>query len=401
MHPFPLRRRMRPRPAGPRVRRRAGFTLLEMVVSMTLLLAVLAIATNMYSQQNVLVTSQAGRLEALQSARFALTAIERELRMAGAGTVPAQPMLVAAGPRVIAFNVNLVSDRPRSEDTKPVYNNEDADPLAVRVFQVGDAITLPTTTDAYPDSTYRETMGAPSEAETIMFWVERDPQSPVATDHILWRRVNATKPEIIARNIQVGPGDTVFHFYKFNTQGAPVGISQALQPMLHLHKEHGAATDTGRLGGLIDSVRAVRVRLRSAVTDVNGERTVRQVESMVRVMNAGLSRRTTCGEAPLGVSPSAVALTAANGVRSVRLSWSKSIDETAGERDVERYAIYRRPSSQPAFGEPLSSIPAGQSSYEWNDTEVVTGEQWVYGVASVDCSPRSSSITSTLLVIIP
>jgi hypothetical protein len=68
---------------------------------------------------------------------------------------------------------------------------------------------------------------------------------------------------------------------------------------------------------------------------------------------------------------------------------------------VERYAIYRRLSSAPAFSEPIASIPAGQGSYIFADTDVRSGESWIYGIASQDCTPMSSSISSTTAVTVP
>lgn len=386
-------------PTRPARRPRRGFTLVEMVVSMTILLAVMAIAASLFSRQASAVAGQAGRLDALQNARFALTTIERELRMAGAGTVDAQPILVLASPTALAFNVNLVS--ADTTDLYAVYRNPDADLAATGVFRVAERLELPGTTDLYPDTTYQAATGVPSAAETVTFWLERDPQGASADEHILYRRVNATAPEVVARGILVAPFDTVFHYMRLTGQGTLAGISQAVQPMLHTAPTHGSTADTARFGGLIDSVRAVRVRFRAAFTDTQGRRTVRSVESFIRVMNAGLSRRTTCGEQPLGVPAGAVVTTDANGVRVVRVTWGRSLDEGAGERDVERYAIYRRAAAAAEYGEPLASVPAGQPTYQFIDTQVRSGESWVYGVAALDCTPRSSSVGITPAVVIP
>ena len=69
---------------------------------------------------------------------------------------------------------------------------------------------------------------------------------------------------------------------------------------------------------------------------------------------------------------------------------------------MERYALYRRLSGQPGtMSEPFASIPAGLESYSFTDTDVRSGEQWIYGVASQDCTPSISSVTSASAVTIP
>jgi prepilin-type N-terminal cleavage/methylation domain-containing protein len=384
------------RAAAPRPRR--GFTLLEVLVSMTILAAVMATGIRLFSVQSKAVTDNAGRLDALQTARFALSTIERELRMAGAGTVDAQPMLVLASPTAIAFNVNLVSRD--TTDEAAVYQNPDAEPAAVRVFPRAAAMVLPGTSDIYPDTTYMAAAGVASSAETILYYVERDSAASDPLEHVLYRRVNETAPVVVARGLLVGPGDTVFHYLRLDDLGNRVPIPQARQPMLHLNAIHGSPTDTGRLGGLIDSVRTVRIRFRAAYTSQN-TRSVRMVESVVRLMNAGLMRRTTCGEAPIGTSAVATPTFDANGVPIVQITWNRSLDENAGERDVEMYAVYRRDATATGFGEPLVSVPAGQAVNSFVDTNVRSGEAFTYGIAALDCTPKSSSITATSTVLVP
>ena len=86
-------------------------------------------------------------------------------------------------------------------------------------------------------------------------------------------------------------------------------------------------------------------------------------------MNAGLLHHTTCGQPPIPPTAVTAVATAANGSTipqtyvtiTVR---TKSVDDGAGEKDVERYAIFRRLSTVTTFDdEPIGSVPGGAATY--------------------------------------
>jgi Fibronectin type III domain. len=81
--------------------------------------------------------------------------------------------------------------------------------------------------------------------------------------------------------------------------------------------------------------------------------------------------------------------------RTVTVSWNRSSDDGGGERDIERYAIFRRGVGAAQIGDPISSIPAqvGAYSYSFVDTNVAPGASYVYGVAAQDCTPSVSDIS--------
>ena len=176
-----------------------------MLLSMSLMLAILGMSTQLFRKQSNAVSSQAGRLDAQQNSRFALSAIERELRVAGVGVADAQPILVQAGALAITFNADLVS--PDTGDLGAVYINPDADSAGVDLLRTNEKITLPGTTKLYPDTNYMQNTGVPSNAETISFWLSQDSTSTHSNEYILFRRVNARPPKVVARGIIYDPAD--------------------------------------------------------------------------------------------------------------------------------------------------------------------------------------------------
>ena len=379
------------------VRPRRGMTLVEIMVSMVLLLFVLGASTEFFRRQGTVVAQASGRLEAQQTAQFTLSLLDRELRLAGIGVADMQPTVVQAGGRAVTFNANLVS--AMADDPSAVYVDRDADAALTGVFRSTQKRALPNSGHIYPESTYMKSVGAPSTAETIALWLSPDSSTALPTnDYILWRRVNNGASQLAARGIVLSAGEHFFEYFKPDTAGNPIPIPKSTLPLFHVATVHDSPADTGR-HALVDSIHMVRVRVRVAFVDRAGT-VERQLDHTIRLMNAGLIHRPTCGEPPLGVTPSAVAIVDTLGHPAVRITWSSSADETGGEADVERYGLYRRLAGA-TMGEPFASVPAGLSSYTFTDTDVRSGEQWVYGVTAVDCTPNSSGVTTTTAVTIP
>lgn len=368
---------------------------------MSLMLAILGMSTQLFRKQSNAVSTQAGVLDAQQNSRFALSELERELRVAGVGVADAQPILVQAGAMAITFNADLVS--PDTGDLGAVYINPDADSAGVDLLRTNEKITLPGTTKLYPDTNYMQNSGVPSNAETISFWLSHDSSSTRANEYILFRRVNARPPKVVARGILYDASDPIFTYLKADTAGVLSTVSSALLPIIHTAPIHSAPTDTGK-SALSDSIRQVRVQFTSVFHDPRtGADTKRRLTSTIYLKNAGLIRHATCGQAPLGVAPTAVVTAASPSVPQtyVTISWSPSVDDGHGEKDVERYAIYRRLSTSATFDEPFGSVVGGSSSYSFRDTDLVTGQTWIYGITAQDCSPLSSPMGETSPVVIP
>jgi len=75
----------------------------------------------------------------------------------------------------------------------------------------------------------------------------------------------------------------------------------------------------------------------------------------------------------------------------VQLTWAPATDENSGEKDIERYVVWRRPSTTPDWGDPLVSIPSGLPGYTYVDGSVTIGTTYYYALAAQDCSPALSA----------
>lgn len=371
---------------------RAGYTLMEMLISVTLTMIAIGIAIPFFLTQNRALQSQSGRLDAQLNINFALDAIDRDLRVAGVGITTRQPLLVQAAANAVTFNADLTSTS--LADFATVYYDPDAPANTVSMLWPSSKITLPNSSWLYPDSAYYVSAGVPSSAETISYHVEADPLASGLFR--LMRRVNDAAPRVMARGIKVTPGDPYFRYYKLSATGALVEVSQATLPIRHLPGWHGSPADTAS-AALVDSIVLVRAKFTAVHRDPRYADASRVEERTVRINNAGLVRASTCGDAPL--SPSALTVIA-NGTPQVVLTWTASLDEAAGEKDVERYAIYRRPAGATVFTEPFASIVAGGPG-SFVDSDVKPGESWVYGIASQDCTPALSSMVISPAVVIP
>jgi prepilin-type N-terminal cleavage/methylation domain-containing protein len=376
---------------------RSGFTLLEMIIAMTLIAIVLGLTVPFFRTEVQAFGNVSGRDDAQQNARYGVSMIDRELRVAGIGVVDPQPLIIQAAPYAITFNVDLVT-RDKN-DRGAAYYDPDIDPNGAASLPKTSKVTLPLSAIQYPDSNYSQAAGVPSDAETVSFWVAPDPDPSAKGTYALFRRVNALPPTTVAKALVLPANEPVFRYFKADTLGQLVEIPQASLPIYHSAPIHNSKADTAK-SALTDSIRVVRVRITGQFTDRKGVKNARPVETGVRIMNAGLLHFHTCGDPPIFTS---AVLAVASNVPSTKVvvSWNSSVDQSSGEKDVEQYSIYRRSNANPLFSEPIASIPGGTPSYTFTDTQVQSGDQLVYGIAAVDCGGQSSGVVSAPLVIVP
>ncbi|MHB1297799.1 MAG: prepilin-type N-terminal cleavage/methylation domain-containing protein [Gemmatimonadaceae bacterium] len=368
---------------------RRGFTLIELMLSMTLMMMVFAMALPFFRIQSKAVEANIGRGEASQSARFVQSGIDRELRLAG-GEV-GQPLIVQATPWAVTFNVDLVSRV--ADDANAVYINVDADSLEVTSWRQVDAKALPTGSKVYPSRDYSDGSGNLSGAETITYFVLPDASSGRTDLYAVWRRVNDRDSTLVARDIHI-PADTGYFFRYWRTT-ASGALTQIPTSSLPLYWDAASA--------LADSIRVVDMRVSALwVDDRTGDETTRTTYASTRLLNAGLLKERTCGTAPLPARNVLATLQydADGAPVAVRITWDNSLEEASGERDVSLYVVQRRLAAETAWTTLRNTSANGDAAYAFDDFDLGGGTR-TYGVFSQDCSPSNSPVVSSAAVVIP
>jgi hypothetical protein len=353
------------------------------------------------------------RMARLQNYRFAANVLEKDLRTIGTGVPGHQPSLVYAGEDVIAFNADYLTYT--EEDPSAIYWDPDAPEEMTQALRRADQLVIPLSAFHYPETDYL-VAGANSGAETIVFFFESDPEAGEEELFALYRQVNGLDPEIVARNLRRS-GELPFFSYLHHLRSDDdddnrlVEIPAASIPLAHEIPVHGSRADTAATGGpvLIDRIRAVRISYLSVGRD--SESGGNTISRLIHLPDLGTATARTCGASPImDVVPYAVTEeieeTDEDGNVSrwnlVVVSWGQSIDEVDGEKDVNRYVIWRRLVGEPDWGEPIESLRSGEEEYFIRDMkDLVPGTTYEYGVAAQDCTPNLSGIARSNAVTIP
>ncbi|GJG86550.1 hypothetical protein tb265_17310 [Gemmatimonadetes bacterium T265] len=383
---------------------RPGFTIVELLVAAVLTAIVVGAALPFVTGQPKVIAAAAARGEAGQNARFALTTLDRELRMVGTGTTATQPMLVAADPYAITFNADLVTSDPA--DIWGVSYDPSVDTTATVALQP-PAVTLPRALGTYPQAAFLDRDGTVAGAETISYWVSADSSSPRPNEYVLFRQVNRLAPVVVTTGVVLQPGQVFFKYLWAKDSSATIDtVPASAFPLRHLAATHGSAADTGengRIAAQVDRVRSVIVYATGQYRDPRrgGALGQRPARASTTLINVTALRRTSCGTAPDPTTVKSVVPTPTTGPpTSVTLTWSAVTDDGAGERDVDRYLIYRSINGAP-FQNPIADVPAtgraGQA-YTYVDYDVKRApvapqtstdkNSFVYAVVAQDCQPQ-------------
>jgi hypothetical protein len=370
-------------------------TLIEVVVALLIGLVVLQVAVTFFGQQGQAFSRGTTSMNALQNSRYALNALEKDIRTLGTNVPEGQPSLLYAGPAVIAFNADYASSD--ANDLFAVYHERNAPATQMQAANTSSRFLIPTTSFGYPDTTYRAG-AANSPAETISFYFLADATTPRGDDFALYRQVNGSTAVVVARNILKTGTQPFFEYLSMQVPAnAPTRLASVGNgPFTHRAAIHGSQADTGN-SARTDSIRAVRVRFTVTSADTDGRERTRAVERTIRMPNAGLAHRNVCGDRPQGVGVTATRILV-SGAPAIQVTWARSVDEVGGEQDVLRYILWRRTSSDPGFGDPLLSIPGGLTSYSYVDQSVTAGIPVQYALAAQDCTPSTSTLSSTAMV---
>ncbi|MFN8571870.1 MAG: hypothetical protein U0132_07420 [Gemmatimonadaceae bacterium] len=376
-------------------RRRAGYSLAELLLALTITIMVFGAAVPFFTYQLRNLTANLGRTEAQMTARYAQNTIDRELRNIGIGVTPMvsalgitrpQPKIVYANRFAVTFNTDLVAND--TSDVTAVYVDPNVDTLLTVALETSTPVTLPLVSKSYPDFTYRNTDGSRSLAETVSYWASVDSTSGKTDEYVLFRRVNAGPVAVVASGIQVPAGQSLFSYTRIDSSAKIVNVATSSLPVYW-----------DQVNSWSDSVRTVTINLtgifhgRNMHNDTTSMKRV--VNSQTSLANIGLNQLKSCGDVPLNPGNPTAAMVFVSGNKDhVSVTFARSNDEVSGEKDVERYAIFRRVVGQP-FIDPVAVIGKGSATYTYDDFDLELGTTFEYGVAAQDCSPANSAIRTS------
>lgn len=382
--------------------RRAGFSLIEVMISLVILGILSAGVLSMLRSQNRAFTQGVRKTDALENQRYALATVERVVRTLGAGVAGRQPMMVYGGPDVVAFNADFVENDTASTDTTgialpmrwAVYFNPALSDAQSRAWEAGAATPIPNSAYTYPTITYRQADSSTSPAETIILYLQADGTTTRGDDFALWQRVNAEPAEVVARNILPHPTRPFFEYFMRRVPDTLFVAPTGWMPLIR--RDLTGATTAADSANFTrpDSVKAVRINMRitNGQTGVN-ERT-QDVSTMVELPNNGLPLPSVCGRRPLPVT----ALTAtpdSAGTGRVTLEWPAAPDHFGGELDVRQYVVYQRDDTVTVWRDPLLTVRADTTtSYELVLGGLSAGAAYDFAVAAQDCTPQNSTLIS-------
>jgi hypothetical protein len=355
------------------------------VIGLIVLSVVMGAAVSVMRSQSQNFARGGNRMELTQNLRFATSSAERLIRTLGGGIGTNQPMLVYAGNDVFTFNGNYASRLP---DGVAVYINPDIPAGADLSLTTTTPITLPNTSPAitYPVADYFWGGATPSRAETISIYFRPDSSTPDPSDYVMLQRINATRSELIARNIRAYPGRPFFEYWwdSTNATGLTTYKQLAAARVPVRHPVIGGATP------LADSIRTVRLNLVVTNGVLTADSTSRMVSTMIQIPNNGLAPITTCGDTPLSPNGALTADTVAQGSGGVLLSWGTSPDELGGERDISQYNLYFMLVADSVWS-PLTTQAPGFSPYSMS-VALMPDSTYDFAVAALDCSPAESPL---------
>ena len=385
-----------PLPLSLRRKRTAGFSIIELLIAMTMAVGLAGAAYSLFRSQSRGFSDNVDRFDTIQNARSAMEESERVIRTMGAGSPNNQPVLVYGGNDVLAFNTDYIESDTVSTRWATYFNPDTPVDQALAWAQ-SDATLIPNTTYTYPTATYLLGNGSPSPAETYIFYFTPDGSTTRSDDYILYQRVNNGTPDIVARNILAHPNGKPFFEYLLQrtlTTGdtllsAPTGII----PLIRRPLVAGLSSADSASYVRPDSVRAVRLNFRLTNGRSGTAERFRDVTTTIEVPNNGIPLPTVCGRAPLPPASLTVVDTVAGSGR-LWFTWGSSTDQDAGEHDVLQYILYRRPQAATTWADPLVVVRAEQNkaTYMVEISDNLPGTAYTFGVSAQDCTPSQSTI---------
>lgn len=332
---------------------RAGMTLIELLVALTIFGLVISASLGFMAQQNTAFQDATLRLVALRNLRYAASTMSQDLETLGTNVPDGQPAFYYGDEDVITFS----ADYATNIENDPFSVFYDPDAPAGQVRAPSGSFSIPNASVSFADTVYESAPGVPSPAEVITFFVAADTSTSRSDDYILFRKVNSYPPEAVARKLLHQGSEPFFSYQRLADDGSGVIVLQevadTLIPIHHSAKIHLSTADTGR-SALADSVRAVQLRFRATNGLEGDEEETVDLTRLIGLPNAGFGMLATCGSPPLlGVGLSRNLVSLGTGEPAVNLTWNPAVDEAGGEADVVRYVIFRRIVGEPTWATPM------------------------------------------------
>jgi prepilin-type N-terminal cleavage/methylation domain-containing protein len=385
------------------MRNRRGMTLIEMIIALTVFSIVLTGALGFMSKQSKGFDKSAVDMGMLQNLSFAGELMEQEFRLAGANVPFKQPAVVYAGTNSFVFSADYASN---TDSLYAVYYKPGLPAGQVSSLTSSQRFALSGTSPSfsYPDSNYYAdgSTSITSPAETITWFFTLDTSTAITNDYALMRQVNNATPEVVIRNVLQTTGKNFFRYYyrripvSGTTSSSLDTVPTAWMPVKHTLGVHGSPGDTAA-NARVDSLSLIEVSFTVSNGQTGTSLRTRAINFMVAMPNVATKRVTSCGDAPIFGSGVAATWTvnalATPPDTTMVLSWTRAVDETAGELDVQNYIVWRRLNGATTWGDPIATVPAGDPTPSYSDPVVHpnVGLTWQYAVAAQDCTPSFST----------
>ncbi len=353
---------------------RGGFSLVEMMVAMTITMAVFAITLPFIRVQTRALGSTAGRMDADQVARFAMRTIEQDLRRA-AGEY-GQPTVVAAGPLVLSFNANI--RQSTASDVGALYD-EVVGAEAGSSWSLAAAATIPLTSVTYPTTDYVNADGATSQTETITYYLVADASADVADTYSLYRQTNAVAPVELVDGLYLPSGQAFFSYYR-------VADTDLLEQMT-------VSTPLVWTDAALAELRTIGLHAAGVYYNkIDQTTTVRSIESRITLPISLATASSSCTGTPAAVTTNTNPPTAtSSGPRGVSFGWTRSTSDDGLLTGVLRYDVERKIGTTGAWTMIAQVSATSSASYSWTDYLVNLSGDLSYRVTSIGCGGVSAA----------
>lgn len=401
-----------------RSNRNRGFSLLEMMIALTVGALLILISYDVLTSQKRAGEAQNQLMSAQQNASVSLETLTKDLRLAGTNIddFNKQPVFIDAAPYQVIFNADVSSG-----------------PFGVPSMSKSQAVALSNGAYYSPGSYPGENLGTRERynngAETIRYTFDRDANGVVSSadrytetqnpaDYALMREENGARIDMIAYGLRGRENypdgqlpEPLFKYYgDFLSNGTIRLWGDADNNGSLSQAEIAAMTRVPQ--NLLSKIIEVAVSIEAESPNIEAsyvgphsasgtERKYRSVvmTSKIRPRNVGTGSAGlhACGNPPAPPTGLSAADTPRDAGESITLTFSKSADETTGEKDIDKYAVYRREEGQIEWTCINSFAPAGSAAYTIRDDIHTPGggpaidTPYYYMTTAWDCRPQESN----------